>query len=222
MTIYTKICTKCKIPKLTIEFGKNKRSKDGLASWCKTCRKQTQEENSDYYRSWRKNNRERLNEYKKEYTKLNHDKIKQWKATYRENNRDDIREYMRDYREINRVELRTYHRNYCKNRYETDELFALKIRISSLIRGGLNRFNKGKTSNTIDILGCSIEEFKIHIESQFKEGMTWENRDEWHLDHITPVSWGTNEEEIVALNHFTNFQPLWEFDNLSKLNRWSG
>ena len=51
--------------------------------------------------------------------------------------------------------------------------------------------------------------------------MSWENYGEWHLDHKTPISWAKTEEEIYELNHYTNFQPLWEFDNLSKGNRWS-
>jgi hypothetical protein len=51
--------------------------------------------------------------------------------------------------------------------------------------------------------------------------MSWDNYGEWHLDHKTPVSWATTEEEIYELNKYTNFQPLWQFDNLSKGNRYS-
>lgn len=50
--------------------------------------------------------------------------------------------------------------------------------------------------------------------------MSWENHGDWHLDHKTPVSWGKSENEIYELNQYTNFQPLWEKDNLSKGNRW--
>jgi hypothetical protein len=65
------------------------------------------------------------------------------------------------------------------------------------------------------------EKFRFYIESLFKEGMTWDNYGEWHLDHITPISWANSEEEIYKLNHYSNFQPLWSIDNLSKGNRYS-
>jgi len=52
--------------------------------------------------------------------------------------------------------------------------------------------------------------------------MSWENHGEWHLDHKTPVSWGKSEFEVYELNHYTNFQPLWSYNNLSKGNRWKG
>ncbi len=52
--------------------------------------------------------------------------------------------------------------------------------------------------------------------------MTWENHGEWHIDHIIPISWGKTESEVIELNHYTNFQPLWAKDNLSKGNRWCG
>jgi hypothetical protein len=51
--------------------------------------------------------------------------------------------------------------------------------------------------------------------------MSWENQGKWHLDHKTPISWSETEEEVVKLNHYTNFQPLWAEDNLSKGNRYS-
>ena len=52
--------------------------------------------------------------------------------------------------------------------------------------------------------------------------MSWDNHGEWHIDHITPISYAKTEEDVLKLNHFSNFQPLWEFDNLSKGNRFIG
>jgi hypothetical protein len=49
--------------------------------------------------------------------------------------------------------------------------------------------------------------------------MTLENHGEWHLDHIIPLASATTEEEIIKLNHYTNFQPLWAEENLSKGDR---
>ena len=51
--------------------------------------------------------------------------------------------------------------------------------------------------------------------------MTWSNYGEWHLDHKVPISWAKSEEEVYKLSHYTNFQPLWMNDNLSKDNRYS-
>jgi hypothetical protein len=62
---------------------------------------------------------------------------------------------------------------------------------------------------------------KKYIESKFKEGMSWDNYGVygWHLDHIIPLSSAKNEEELKSLCHYTNLQPLWAFDNLSKFNK---
>jgi hypothetical protein len=79
-----------------------------------------------------------------------------------------------------------------------------------------------KLYRTEQILGCTILDFRKFIEDKFTEGMSWENHGEWHLDHKTPVSWGKSEIEVYELNHYTNFQPLWSHDNLSKGNRWEG
>lgn len=73
-----------------------------------------------------------------------------------------------------------------------------------------------KKSLTHEILGCSYSEFKTHIESQFIDGMSWDNRSEWHIDHKIPVSSAKTEEELIALNHYSNLQPLWALDNMKK------
>jgi hypothetical protein len=86
----------------------------------------------------------------------------------------------------------------------------------------IKRSGYSKTSKTVKILGCSIEDFKKHLEKQFAEGMTWDNRNKWHIDHKIPISWGASEEEIIALNHYTNLKPMWAEDNIKKSNKYIG
>jgi hypothetical protein len=90
--------------------------------------------------------------------------------------------------------------------------------IRTLIYGSLKRGknNFKKTNKTEQILGCTIEEFKIYIQSNFKKGMSFENRNKWHLDHIIPISTAISYDDVIRLNHYTNFQPLWAKENLSK------
>jgi hypothetical protein len=78
-----------------------------------------------------------------------------------------------------------------------------------------------KKSKIQDILGCSFEEFRLHIESKFEPWMTWskgiyngEFNYGWDIDHIIPLSCAENEEYLIKLNHYTNLQPL-----CSKINR---
>lgn len=78
-----------------------------------------------------------------------------------------------------------------------------------------------KRSKTFKILGVTFDEFKIYIENLFREGMSWSNYGEWHLDHKVPISWAKTEEEVYKLNHYSNFQPLWASENTNKGNKWS-
>jgi hypothetical protein len=54
----------------------------------------------------------------------------------------------------------------------------------------------------------------------FQDGMSWGNHGSWHIDHKVPVSWAKNEEEVYLLNHHSNLQPLWAYENLSKGNKY--
>ena len=156
-------------------------------------------------------------EYYKEYKKS--DKWKEYMKVYQEkrNKSEKRKEEQKRYR--NSLECKLYRREYMKNRKLKDPLFHLICNISSRIKQDIRRKNFTKKSRTYEILGCSYEEFKNHIENQFKDGMTWENYGEWQYDHIIPISSATNEAEVIRLNHYTNFQPLWKFDNLKKSNK---
>jgi hypothetical protein len=105
------------------------------------------------------------------------------------------------------------------DRMKKDPLFACRMLIHNNIKNSLQKMGFRKNTKTADILGCSFEEFKSHIESQFVDGMSWDNRNLWHIDHIMPVSMEKTEDEIIRLNHYRNLRPLWAKDNLSKSDK---
>ena len=67
-------------------------------------------------------------------------------------------------------------------------------------------------------MGCSYQDFIIYLEQKFTDGMSWDNYGlyGWHIDHIIPLSSATDELSLEKLCHYTNLQPLWAKDNLSK------
>lgn len=115
-----------------------------------------------------------------------------------------------------------------RDRYNNDPVHKLRCNIREHVRQALKYSNVSKTHSSIKYLGCSIEEFRSHIESQFREGMSWENHSRgehcWHLDHIKPLATLkdiTDEVVLKEICHYTNYQPLWEKENLSKQDKYS-
>jgi hypothetical protein len=231
-----KRCGNCKEIKDLSCFGKDKRTKSGLHYCCKNCKN---EKHKKYYI----NNKEKINEKHKKYNSENQDKIKEYnlkrkeiKKIYNQNyilsNKEYLKEYHKNYNIINKEKRNEYRKQYdIKNRKlinkkrnekeNNDPIFKFKIRVRGLIKTsfkrGKNQFKKN--AKTENILGCTIEEFIIYIKSKFTKGMTLENHGEWHLDHIIPLASATTEDEIIKLNHYTNFQPLWAKENLSKSDK---
>jgi hypothetical protein len=77
-----------------------------------------------------------------------------------------------------------------------------------------------KTSGTFAMLGYTPDELRAHVERQFLPGMSWANRSEWELDHITPISTATSVEDVIALNQMPNLRPLWsQLNNKKKARR---
>jgi hypothetical protein len=174
--------------------------------------KEYREANREYQKGYREANKD----YQKEYYEANKDKILAYKKKYCEANKVKIKDYKKAYRESNADKLTYQQKEYCKNRRATDYLFKIKGNIRTLIANGMRNKGYKKTSRTAEILGCSFEEFKVHIEQQFPRDMTWDNAGLWHYDHIKPLASASNLEELLELNHYTNFQPLWGEDNLEK------
>ena len=100
-----------------------------------------------------------------------------------------------------------------------------KGKISSLLRSRLYKALKGnyKTGSAVRDLGCTIPELKIHLGNQFQEGMTWDLLGkEIHIDHIKPLCKFdlTDREQFLQACHYTNLQPLWAHDNLTKNSKY--
>lgn len=105
---------------------------------------------------------------------------------------------------------------YQARRMKIDPIFALRRTVRSRIRQALLSIGERKCVGTMEIVGCSPEQFRRHLESQFLAGMTWENRHLWHVDHIVALSSATTAADVLALCHFTNLRPIWARDNLAK------
>jgi len=200
----TKVCTKCNIEKELKYFNKMSKVKCGVRSYCRECqsiqskkyRIDNKEKIKEYNTKWNEENQEYYKKYFEEYYKLNYEKEKERKLKWSRDNKE-------------------YSNNYQKQRKKEDILFRLKTNI----RTSVNRYLKYRSKHTFDIVGCTPQFLKEHLESQFIDGMTWENRSEWHIDHIIPLSSAKTEDEVYMLCHYKNLQPLWAEDNLKKSNK---
>jgi len=191
-----KYCINCQSNKEKSDFHKNKLSHDGLCSACKTCRLSKRKV---YY----KLNKDKISKQIKEYSIINAEKLKVYRSQYKKDNKG----------RRSRIE---------KTRRVNDPVYKLTISIRSRVSQIFRKSTYIKKSKTFEIIGCSYEELKNHIESKFTNWMTWENHGlhngefeyGWDIDHIIPLSSAISEEDIYKLNHYTNLQPL-----CSKINR---
>jgi hypothetical protein len=211
-----KKCTVCEIEKPFNNFHFRKDSKDGVRNECKVCWNEKKRKYND-------ENKNKISDNKKKYYVKNKEKILESVKKHKEENREKINEYLRkyfkEYRKKNRHFLNEKMNQYQKKRKKLDPIFKLKYNLRCKLSGHLRKNSIKLHQKTIDILGCDICEFKEYIEKKFTEGMNWENYGLWHLDHIIPISYANNEDEIKKLNHYTNFQPLWALDNILKSNK---
>ena len=149
------------------------------------------------------------------------DKKRKIKELKEEENRKRKEYYNTDeYKEIVRQKNKEVRYNRWKRRWNEDELFAMKVRLRNLIRNSFRKQGYKKFDlNTESIVGVTYNYFKEYLESKFLEGMTWENRGEWHIDHIIPLSSAVSKDDLIRLCHYTNLQPLWAIDNIKKGNK---
>lgn len=208
----SKICLKCKKLKDDIEFRENRNS-------CKYCEKHYYQINKEHYKKYRDNNKKKTQKYCKKYYINNKNNLINYQKKYNIEHKIEIQDYQKNYRQeynkTHKKERRFYFTNRCKNDIEFKLIRNLRKRIWDAIK--LNY----KSARTIELLGCSIEFLKNHLEKKFTKGMNWQNYGKWHIDHIKPcASFDLSKpEEQRKCFHYGNLQPLWAKDNLSKGDR---
>ena len=206
-----KTCTKCgECKPATAEFFlKRDAAKGTLKTRCLDCAK-------DFRRTYYASNKAALLADNRAYREAKREEIcAQRRAKYAAN-RDVVIARNLAYRDANREAHRARVSMNAKKRRESDPIYAMRQRVSALISVRLRAGGYTKKSRSHEILGCGWDEFKLHIERQFLKGMTWENRGEWQLDHVVPISTAKTEADVLALSHHTNLRPLWREMNREK------
>ncbi len=122
----------------------------------------------------------------------------------------------------NTPEYKKHRAEMRSNRYQNDPVYRLKDIRASQLRRFIKRVGGTKTGRTEELLGYTVEELKNHLESLFKEGMTWENQGKWHIDHKIPQSYFTSIDQIKECFALDNLKPEWGEWNMSKGNRFIG
>lgn len=118
-------------------------------------------------------------------------------------------------------EGRAYVNEWQRRKRARDPSFAVSCHLRVMIHRALGKQKAGKSWR--EFVPYSLEELMAHLERQFTAGMTWENRGEWHIDHIRPLC--SFEFQTPDCSQFreawalTNLRPLWAKDNFSKNGR---
>ena len=147
--------------------------------------------------------------------------VSELNKTYRENNKEKLKLKNKAYKESNKELFKERRMLYNRNKIKSDVLFKLKLNTRCLINNSFLGKDLKKKLKTEEILGCTFEYFKNHLESKFEPWMTWDNKGlyngtpnfGWDVDHVVPLITAKTEKEIIDLNHYTNLQPLCSYLN---------
>jgi hypothetical protein len=240
-------CSGCKCTVLLKYFSENKKGE--LKKTCDTCgerlKKYRLEKNKEkikqYQKTYYENNKDKIKEkskihyennkeQKQEYFENNKEKIKQYQKIWNENNKEHVKEQkkiwnennkesFKEYKKTNKEKISKQKNEYMRNRLATDVNFRVLHNLRKRLWSAVKR--NTKSAPTKELLGCTSEELKIHLENKFTDGMNWDNYGKWHIDHIIPCcsfDMGSSDKQKECF-HFSNLQPLWALDNLIKGGR---
>ena len=168
--------------------------------------------------------KDRRREVKQQSRGRNREVYRRYARNWRAGNRERDRSNRRDWTGKNRERLTTYKRDYDNQRKRTDHVFKLVCTVRSRIATALSASRlKGRrvtARGALRYLGCPFDDFARHIESQFTDGMSWENfgKSGWHVDHIYPLGRAdlTDPVELLAAFNWRNCRPLWGVENMVK------
>ncbi len=225
-----KICKICGLKKSIGHFRFNNFSKDKKETRCKKCeinrrieyRKRNEKKEKEYNKKWSKDNSADINAKRRKRRGLNKEKYNKIVRERRAANKEKYKEAARAYRAANKDSINRNQRRWLKIKREKDVSFRIAKSVSSRIRHALTNSGERKCKSYKKYLGCDVEVYKIYLESQFVNGMSWSNYGKaWHIDHKIPISW-FNLSNLACCEkafNYANTQPLLISENLSKGNR---
>ena len=238
----TKVCTKCgeEKPLSLFRFRKDRNTYRNECNEClsaymgkyKKERKEANENGDIRYRETKEYIKNQVHGYYIDHK----DEADKRERIWRNANRDRVRGYdakqskterrkqgRRDYYLENKDSIMEWNRKYRTRKYREDIQFNLAMKIRRRIWSALKLAEAKKSDKTINILGCSFDEYSKYIESLFTDNMTWGKvkLGEIHIDHIIPVcSFNlTDAGQLAEAFNYKNTQPMWAKDNYSKSSR---
>ena len=216
-------CRRCKQNKpATLEFFNASHLQKN--HWCRECK-------SAQDKAYVKNNPEKVKAIRKKAYQDNREEILAKQKEYQAGRKEEIASYMTSYWEKNKAKLKEYRTNWRyehwderkaqhQERYDNDPTYKLLFNTRNRVRTILKDSKASKDCGTLELLGGDLSVARAHIESLFKPGMTWDNHGMtgWHIDHIKPISSFdlSDPAQLKECFHYTNLQPLWAEENLSK------
>ena len=180
-------------------------------------------------KKWASENPEKRLQISSDWKKRNPDMVNQRRQESKERQLATSEGYAR-YRAVHNA-AGTKYRNSEKGKASARRSYESRIasptrlaanRIRTLVTNAIKRSGSEKAAKTEDLLGCTVAEARAHLEAQFLPGMTWDNHGEWHIDHIRPCASFdfSDPQQQKECSHYSNLQPLWAKDNLSKSDKW--
>ena len=221
----TKVCRKCEIEKSVEEFNRQgnrikSQCKKCLALYCATYLKVNRTEINEQCRKWNEEHKELQKPKHQEYYRKNKEKINARKKVYYRNHKDQSRAVNRAWRAKNKKKYSETNQQYVQKRSAADSVFKLRVKMSKLISAGMKRGNFTKKSRTREMVELDFEYLKNYLEyTWFLNYGTEYDGQPVHIDHIVPCSAANTEQEIIALQHWSNLQYLTPEDNLAKSDR---
>jgi hypothetical protein len=230
-------CFRCEEVKNISCYIKNNNNKNGVIGICKQCKaieRKQQSESKDWDEIRKLITHKKCCTCKEELEVSLFSKRKSSDG-YKAQCKSCASEYSKEYREKNKYILlekrskrknsRTLHKKRPLTPYQK-MIRNLRTRVIIAVK---NQFTE-KSKKTIELLGCDWSMLKDHLERQFVENMVWDNygsremnyvKLSWHIDHIIPCEMFdlSDPEQQRQCFHYTNLQPLWWYDNISKATR---
>jgi len=196
-----------------------KANKEKIRARAKAYQELNKDKTKAYSAIWREANKEKIKAYNKDRkTKPAYQADKEYAKKYYLNNKEKCKAQNKVYRQNNKDRLNQLNREYRKKLLTTDVNFKLRTNLRYRLKEALKA--NFKSGSAVNDLGCSIQQLKIYLESKFQSGMTWDNWsfEGWHIDHIKPLASFdlSDRNQLLQACHYTNLQPLWAKDNLSK------